>query len=153
MKDPEDLTGKQRRRIQAAADDDAELAELLVAELVDGRHTPDEEDWYDVRSAGGATKIEVKSTHHRIGDDYPADGRFRLWRRQLRSLIASRHAGETGTTWVAFVLFDEDGAPKVRRMHARTARRIVEDSVGWGPSGHESWDEQAKLPIGEVFNE
>lgn len=152
MRDPEDLTAEQRRRLHREADDDAELAELLVAELVDGRHTPDERDWYDVRTTGGATKIEVKSTHRRIGDDYPADGRFRLWRAQLRSLVGSRHAGDTGTTWVAFVLFDEDGPPTVRRMHARTARQLVQDTVGWGPSGHDSWDEQAKVPIEEVFD-
>lgn len=151
--DPEDLTADERRRIQRAADDDGELAEYLVAELVDGRRAADEEDWYDVRAVGGDTKIEVKSTHRRIGDEYPADGRFRLWRAQLRSLIGSRHAGDTGTTWVAFVLFDEDGAPRVRRMHARTARELVEDTVGWGPSGHDSWDEQAKLPYDEVFSD
>ncbi len=153
MRSPEDLTGSERRRLQREPDDDAEKAEMLVAELVDGRHTPEETNWFDVRSAGGDTKIEVKSTHREIGKEYPAEGRFRLWRSQLRSLIASRYAGETGSTWVAFVLFGDSGAPRVRRMHAQTVRDVVEETVGWGPSGHEEFDEQAKLPIESVFNQ
>ena len=139
------------RRIDERSGSDDEFAERLVALLVDGEHRADVADWYDVVAAGGSTKIEVKSTHLRIGDAYPAAGRFRLWRRQLRSLVASRHAGESGTTWVVFVLFDGGHPVDVRRMHARTARRLVETTVGWGPSGHQEWDEQAKLPIDAVF--
>ncbi|MFC7099039.1 hypothetical protein [Halobaculum marinum] len=50
----------------------------------------------------------MNSVHKQVGDEYPAEGRFRLWRRQLRLLVAPRFAGDLGTTWVAFVLFDGD---------------------------------------------
>jgi len=144
-----------RRRLNTIAEntagDAATFAEKLVAELVDGNHAPDRADWFDVVVDRRSTKIEVKSAHLNVGDEYPAEGRFRLWRSQLRSLVASRFAGETGTTWVAFVLMDGDQPVDVRRMHASTARDLVEDTVGWGPSGHESQGEQAKLPIEEVF--
>lgn len=139
------------RRANERADDDAELAELLVAAIVDGTHDPDSAPWYDVVVERTGTKLEVKSTHLRIGDAYPADGRFRVWRGQIRSLINSRHAGDGGTSWVAFVLFDGDQPVDVRRMHAETVLRIVRDRGGWNRSGHEEWNEQAKLPIDTVF--
>lgn len=152
MKSISDLPRSELRRIdEASRGEDHVLAEKLVAALVDGTHAPDREDWYDVVVERTATKIEVKSAHKQVGDEYPAEGRFRLWRRQLRSLVASQFAGDSGTTWVAFVLFDGDTPVDVRRMHASTARELVEDTVGWGPSGHEEWDEQAKVPIGEIF--
>ncbi len=37
-------------------------------------------------------------------------------------------------------------------MHAQTVRDLVEDTVGWGPSGHEEGDEQAKVSTGDVFD-
>lgn len=140
------------RRITDPNQDRDVFAERLVAAIVDGTHDPDSAHWYDVRVDRTGTKIEVKSTATRIGDDYPADGRFRLWESQIRSLINSRHAGETGTTWVAFVLFDEDGQPRrARRMHAETVLRLVRDRAGWNDSGHEEYDHQHKLPIDSVF--
>lgn len=47
----------------------------------------------------------------------------------------------------------------VRRRHAgrRTADAradragLVEDTVAWGPSGHEEWEEQAKVPVKLIF--
>lgn len=94
----------------------------------------------------------MKSAHKEVGDEYPAEGRFRLWQRQLRSLIASRYAGDSGTTWIAFVLFDGDMPVDVRRMHAQTVRDLVEDTIGWGTSGHREWDEQAKVSINNIHN-
>ncbi|MXR42486.1 hypothetical protein GRX01_14205 [Halobaculum sp. WSA2] len=66
--------------VDAVSGDDAELAERLVAALVDGTHAPDRADWYDVVVERTATKIEVKSAHKQVDDEYPAEGRFRLWR-------------------------------------------------------------------------
>jgi hypothetical protein len=146
-----DVPRSELRRIDEAAESDDDLAERLAAAVYGWRHANDEADWYDARDEATGTKAEVKSTHLRVGDEYPADGRFRLWRSQLRSLVASRFAGETGTSWVVFVLFDGDQPVDIRRMHARTARDLVEDTVGWGPSGHTEFGEQAKVPVGEVF--
>ena len=141
------------RATQAADGDDSELAERLVEAIVDGRHDTDTADWYDVVVDRTGTKYEVKSTSTRIGEDYPADGRFRVWQGQIRSLINSRHAGDDGTAWVAFVLFDEDGNPvRVRRLHPETVLRIVHDRGGWNTSGHEEMGRQHKLPIEAVFD-
>lgn len=141
------------RANENAEGDDAELAERLVAAIVDGRHDNETADWYDVHVGRTGTKYEVKSTSTRIGEDYPADGRFRVWQGQLRSLINSRHAGDSGTAWVAFVLFDEDQNPiRVRRLHPETVLRKVHDRGGWNTSGHEEMGKQHKLPIDEVFD-
>jgi hypothetical protein len=40
-----------------------------------------------------------------------------------------------------FVLFDGGTPVDVLRMHVRTAWNLVEDTVGWGPFGHEERDE------------
>lgn len=139
------------RAVNERASSNAEFAERLVARYYGLRHEPDAEDWYDAVDRDTGSKYEVKSARKRVGEEYPADGRFRLWRSQLRSLTASRSSG-SGTTWVVFVVFD-DGRPVVmRRMHARTCRSIVEETVGWGPSGHDDWTQQAKVPLDAVFS-
>jgi len=143
--DLRDLSRKQRRQY----DQDREtVAEQLVAELFDLRHAPDRAHWFDAVLEDRGTKYEVKSTSVRIGDDYPADGRFRLWRAQLRSLLSS---DAQGTAWVAFVLFDEDaGVAHIQRRRPSTVWRIVRERGGWNDSGHDRYDEQHKLPFDAV---
>lgn len=87
--------------------------------------------------------IEVKSAHLEVGDTYPSAGRFRLWRAQLRSLIHSRTAGDSGTSWVVFVLFDSDQPVDGRRMHAGTVWEMIDD---WNRPGHVEWNLRHKLP-------
>lgn len=140
------------RKLDRQNPDREDFAEALVAEMFGGRVANDVTDWYDVVDDG--TKIEVKSTEKRIGDDYPADGRFRLWADQHRSLLAS---DASGTAWYVFVLFDDGSLVDVRRCRPSTVTRLVED-VGdgeWDLSGHVDRDgaEQQKLPWSEVFNE
>ena len=147
----EEMGVRELREADRRAGSDAELAERLAAAYYGLDHAPDVADWFDARDTGLGTKMEVKSAHLSVGDDHPAEGRFRLWRSQLRSLTASRSSG-SGTTWVVFVVFDGERPTVMRRMHARTARRIVEETVGWGPSGHEEWDVQAKVPLDAVFD-
>jgi hypothetical protein len=146
-----DVPRSELRRIDERAEDDSDLAEMLVAAIYDVTHAPDRADWYDVVDDTTGTKYEVKSAHLQVGDAYPAAGRFRLWRAQLRSLIHSRAAGKSGTSWVAFVLFDGDQPIDVRRMHAGTVWDLVGDD--WNRSGHAEWNLQHKLPIEEVFPE
>lgn len=144
-----------RRRFQSllerAGDDDALLAELLVAEHYDVLHAPDETDWYDCRNQRTGTKFEVKSTRTSIDGEDPSTfvdvaGRFRLWRSQVRSLLAS---DARGTAWIVFVLFDEDRTPvALKRMRPGTVSSLVDE---WNESGHEMGP-QHKVPISEVFS-
>lgn len=141
------LTSRQRREYGTGERDD--VAEELVAEVFDATHAPERANWYDVVDEDASTKYEVKSTSRRIGDEYPADGRFRLWRAQLRSLIAS-DAG--ATAWVAFVLFDEDvGHATIQRRRPSTVWDVVDARGGWNESGHDDWGRQHKLPYDEVM--
>ncbi|MFC3476120.1 hypothetical protein [Halobacterium litoreum] len=145
--DLRDLSRAQRREYDT---DRETVAEELVAEVYGARHRPDREDWFDVVDEDASTKYEVKSTSVEIGDEYPAPGRFRLWRAQLRSLIAS-DAG--ATAWVAFVLFDEDaGRAVIQRRRPSTVWNIVDRRGGWNESGHEDWGRQHKLPFDEVVD-
>lgn len=146
--DLEDLSRQQRRRYGQG--ERAAVAEELVAEVYGAAHRPDRADWFDVVDEDASTKYEVKRTSRRIGEEHPADGRFRLWRAQLRSLIAS-DAG--ATAWVAFVLFDEDaGTATIQRRRPSTVWDVVDDRGGWNESGHDEWGEQHKLPYDEVVD-
>jgi hypothetical protein len=145
--DLRDLSKRQRR--QYGQGERADVAEQLVAQVYGAAHRPDRADWYDVVDEDASTKYEVKSTSVRIGDEYPADGRFRLWRAQLRSLIAS---DATATAWVAFVLFDEDaGTATIQRRRPSTVWAAVRERGGWNDSGHAEWGEQYKLPYDAVL--
>lgn len=153
-----DVTRDEFRRLdERAREESGEFAARLVAAHFGPawEYRPDRADWYDVVHEERPTKIEVKSTHTTIDGETPGSfvdvaGRFRVWRSQLRSLIASDAAG---TAWVVFVVFDEDGAPiEARRMRPSTLRRIVVDDYGgWDASGHAEMGEQQKLPIEAVF--
>jgi hypothetical protein len=139
-----------RRRLtelNRRADDRGEFAELLVAEMFDALHTPDETEWYDCRSSSG-TKYEVKSTETELGNGAP--GRFRLWDDQHRSLLAS---SSNGTAWYVFVLFEDAGIRDIRRTRPPTVTRLVQE-VGngeWDLSGHARGEQQQKLPWEAVF--
>ncbi|WP_121822828.1 hypothetical protein [Halostella salina] len=108
-------------------------------------------DWYDAVNDGTGTKYEVKSTSKRIGDDYPAAGRFRLWRDQHRSLQAS---DASGVAWYAFVLLDDDGnVVEIQRRKPATVGAIVRERGGWNLAGHTERDgPQHKLPWTEVVD-
>lgn len=144
------LSRTQQRRI---ADAPEQVAEEIVAEVVpNAKHRPDEAEWYDVVKTTTGTKYEAKSTWTEIGQKYPAGGRFRLRRDQLRSLQASINGGGDGSAWVAFVLFDEEeGAAKVRRAKPSTVAGWIEDRGGWNESGHDDFQKQHKLPYSVVF--
>ena len=143
------LPRSQQRRLQSG--ESAVVAEELVAEALgpNAKHRPDEAEWYDVvRSTTGA-KTESKSTWRRIGEQYPADGRFRLRRDQLRSLHA---ANASGTAWVAFVLFDEAADEvRIRRVRPSTVSEWVREAGGWNRAGHAEFSHQLKLPYSVVF--
>ena len=145
---PRDLTSHQTGMLSAGDTD--ELAEELVAEEYGLLHRPDEREWYDCRHPRTNAKTEVKSTLRRIGDDYPAAGRFRLRGDQTRSLTSSDAAG---VAWYVFVLFDlERGEIRMRRVKPSTVSGWVSDRGGWNAAGHTEFDEQHKLPWTEVFD-
>lgn len=146
-----ELSRNQRRKFSEG--DHGEVAEELAAEELNLAHAPREETWYDLRPYSHqekSTKIEVKSAHRRVGDDYPAAGRFRVRRDQHRSLAASD--GQS-TAWYAFVLFDEEtGDVVIQKRRPSTVTKIVDERGGWNRAGHEEFDEQHKLPIGTVID-
>lgn len=133
----------------------AAVAEELTADAMgpNAKHTPNEAEWFDVTLTTTGTKVEVKSCWARIGDAYPANGRFILRRDQTRSLTASASAGSSGTAWYAFVLFSEEaGSARIRRARPATVRGWVEERGGWNTANHPEYDEQHKLPYEIVFS-
>ncbi|MBV0903924.1 hypothetical protein [Haloarcula salina] len=148
--DPRDLSRGQQERLQRGGDAFDELAEELVAEEWGLEGLGLEAEWWDLRHPDRPTKYEVKSTQSTIGEDYPADGRFRVWEGQTRSLVAS---DAQGTAWYAFVLFDEDaGLLRIQRRRPSTVLSVVQERGGWNESGHESMGRQHKLPIETVID-
>ncbi len=147
-----DLSDRQKRLLREGESGEV-AAEIVAEELsLSARHRPDRADWFDVLDEENGTKAEVKSTWTEIGEEYPAGGCFRLWRAQLRSLLAS---DGQATAWVVFVLFDEDsGEVLVRRARPSTVWSwIVDDRGGWNRSGHAEWGKQHKLPYSKVFDD
>jgi hypothetical protein len=132
-----------------------EAAGEIVADEFNGEHVPGESYWYDVVTPNG-TKYEVKSTHAEVGDEYPSEGRFRLWEDQHTSLTS---AEASGTAWYAFVLFsEEDEVLGIQRRKPSTVTRIVrdialEDGEPWSVSEHrERQTRQKKIPWSEVMS-
>jgi hypothetical protein len=147
--DPRSLSRGQQRALQAGAAEFDEVAEEVAAEMYGYETVPGDPDFFDVRHPERVTKAEVKSTQTSIGEKYPAEGRFRVWEGQTRSLVAS---DARATAWYIFVLFDESaGMLRLRRMRPSTVSRIVDERGGWNESGHESMGRQHKIPIIEVF--
>lgn len=145
------LPDRQQDMLRRGESDD--VAEEIVADALgpNGKHRPDRAEWYDVVLDSTGAKTEVKSTWTEIGDEFPAGGRFRLRRDQLRSLHA---ANATGVAWVAFVLFDEgSGEVRVRRVRPSTVSRWVRERGGWNRAGHEEFSHQHKLPYSVVFSD
>lgn len=146
--DPRRLSAAQSKKLQRSKSF-GELAEELVAEEYGIDHRPNQSSWFDCRHPNTGAKTEVKSTSSAIGDKYPGNGRFRLWRSQHRSLTAS---DANGVAWYVFVLMDEgNGKIRMRRVKPSTVTQLIADRGGWNKSGHSSFDEQHKLPIDEVF--
>lgn len=144
------LPREQQRRLQG--DESDVVAEEVVAEELgsSAKHRPDRAEWYDVVLETSGAKTEVKSTWVRIGEAYPADGRFRLRRDQLRSLHA---ANASGVAWIAFVLFDENRDElRIRRVRPSTVSAWVRERGGWNRAGHAEFDRQHKLPASVVFD-
>lgn len=133
--------------------DHGEVAEEIVAAAWDLlEHEPNEEYWYDVRADLGSrsTKGEVKSCQRRVGQDYPAAGRFRIRRDQHRSLVAS---DAQATAWYFFVVFDDETELiTIQRRRPSTVTKIVEERGGWNNSGHREFQYQHKLPIETVVD-
>ena len=147
--DPRDLSRGQRQALQRDKDF-GDLAEELVAEEYGLEGLGLDPEWWDLRHPTRTTKYQVKSTSSTVGDKYPGDGRFRVWKGQNRSLVAS---DAQATAWYAFVLFDEDaGLLRIQRMKPSTVGRLVRERGGWNTSGHQSQGQQHKLPYGEVFD-
>ena len=121
-----------------------ERAEQFVAREYDLDHTP-EAEWYDCINPRTGTKYEVKSTSDMIGDEYPEEGRFRLWEEQHRSLTA---AEGQNAAWYVFLV---DGGD-MRRVKPSTVTQWVNSRGGWNRAGHTRRDgKQHKLPVSEVF--
>ncbi len=144
-----DLPDDQQRKLQSGAS--AEVAEELAARALgsSAKHRPDRAEWWDVIRETTGAKFEVKSTFDRIGEDYPADGRFRLRGDQHRSLTAS---AASGVAWYVFVLFDKSrGVAWIQKARPSTVTRWVNERGGWNEAGHDEFDEQHKLPAEVVF--
>ncbi len=139
------------RRLAGKNQDDGELAEAIAREAYDLEPVPgDDELDGDLRNPRTEARYEVKSTHARVGDEYPADGRFRLWRDQHRSIVGY-DAQPDLAGWYVFVRFVDDTPRELRRVEPSTVTRLVGGE--WGPSGHAGREaEQYKLPVGEVFD-
>ncbi|WP_410765782.1 hypothetical protein [Haloferax sp. DFSO60] len=143
-----DLSRRQQERLQSG--ETGYLAEQLVAEVYGLDHKPDEADWYDCVHPNSAAKTEVKSTSVRIGEKYPARGRFRLRRDQTRSLLSS---DARGVAWYAFVLYDfEKGEIRIRRAKPSTVNAWVREAGGWNEAGHEEFEKQRKASLQTVLN-
>lgn len=142
--DPRDLSRHQRRQLQRSKRF-GDLAQDLAAEVFDGFGVEAaERHWYDLRHHSTNSKGEVKSTSQEVGDKYPEPGRFRLWREQHVSLVAS---DANGTAWYIFVVFVESaGEIWIRRMRPSTVTRIVNERGGWNRSGHHRYSQQHKIP-------
>jgi hypothetical protein len=110
-------------------------------------------DWYDRARDSGAV-IEVKSAEPTINsDEYRASGRFRIWKDAHQKL--TRYDRQDSGFYV-FVLVDVDtgeGRPQYRMIRKNPADvgRMIGARGGWGPSGHESQEQQYKLPIDAIF--
>lgn len=150
--DLRDLPRSVQERLQRGQS--AAVAEELVAEELgaNARHTPNEAEWYDVTIETTGTKLEVKSCWERIGQEYPAAGRFVVRRDQTRSLTASASSPSDGTAWYAFVLYSEErGTARIRRMKPQTVTQLINDRGGWNQANHAEYDEQHKIPASIVF--
>lgn len=142
-----DLADSQLDRIRRG-DTSNVATELVVREfnLVEDNATA---DWYDARHPNTDSKTEVKSCLSTVGNATTRDGRFRLWKEQLRSLSS---AEARGTAYVAFVLYRmDDREIDVRRVKPQTVTEWVADRGGWNRSGHSEFDRQHKLPWPVVF--
>lgn len=123
-----------------------DLAETIVSEVYELNPFIDA-SWYDATDESTGVRYEVKSTATEVGDKYPGDGRFRLWKGQHTSLTRSQGA------FYAFVLLDEQtGKLRVERMRPTKVTGIIQSRGGWNTANHGSRsDKQHKLPHGEVF--
>jgi hypothetical protein len=105
-------------------------------------------EWDGARESGAV--LEVKSTTRRIGDEYPARGRFRLFKSQHTKLTRK---DRNGTAYYAFVLLTTDTNPPtaqmVRKKPASVGRQIAARG-GFNQSGHPSGP-QIKLPWSLFF--
>ncbi|RNJ25466.1 hypothetical protein Nmn1133_01340 [Halosegnis longus] len=138
------LSKGERRRLQRG--EGGEVAEELVAhEYTDlSRDFRDHPTW-DLNGASDDTVGQVKSTFEKIGESYPAPGRFRVWKQQHESLLRK---DRDDTAWYVFVLFAPDGRDVLARMvrlKPATVGRRIGARGGWNDSGHEMGP-QYKLP-------
>jgi len=154
---PEISRDEFRRIDEKSRGESGEFAARLVAAHYGATYEPDDADWYDVNTKATGTKYEVKSTHTTIDGENPGtfvgvDGRFRVWKDQLRSLIQS-DAGDS-TAWVVFVVFNAEGTPlEARKMKPSTVWKLVQDEFdGFDISGHISRTKQQKIPIDALFS-
>jgi len=144
-----DLPDDQQRKLQSG--ESGTVAEELAARALGSSavHRPDRAEWYDVVRETTGAKFESKSTWDQIGEEFPADGRFRIRGDQHRSLTA---ATASGVAWYVFVLFDKSrGVALIRKARPSTVGRWVRERGGWNAAGHEEFDEQHKLPASVVF--
>lgn len=141
------LSRTERRRLQG---DTGALAEVIATDEYAGFNRFVDASWYDGRRDSGAV-LEVKSALSSLASG--ADGRFRLWKEQHDRLVEH---DRDGTARYAFVLFDVSGREPTALLTQRepaTVGRQIGARGGWYPSGHDSRDEQYKLPIEAIFPE
>lgn len=144
------LSRNERQQLGGEGNPIGDLAEQLVADEY-GLNRFNDASWFDATDeSGSGARYEVKSTAKRIGDDYPADGRFRLWEEQHRSLTT---AEGQNMAWYAFVLLDQEaGEIMIQRKRPSTVTQIIQSRGGWNAAGHGGRDDrQHKVPYSAVM--
>lgn len=104
-------------------------------------------EWCDAVDPSGQ-KYEIKSTKEEVGDQYPAEGRFRLWEDQHNSLTSS--AGQLGAAYYIFIVSSKEAV----KVEARDVTEWVNDRGGWNEANHDRRDsKQLKIPWSYVYNQ
>jgi hypothetical protein len=104
-------------------------------------------EWADGVDPQTGHKYEIKSTAEEIGEKYPAEGRFRLWKDQHNSLTSS--AGQLGAAYYVFIVSTKEAI----KADSREVTEWVNDNGGWNKAGHDRRDsKQLKIPWSYVYD-
>lgn len=150
---------EQRRIQKAARGDQWVFAEMMVQTHYGGmRPAKPRRKFYDVEDEDNSTLYQVKSTSTKIdgriqGRVVDVEGRFRVWKSECLKMVKYAKRRDENTAWYVFVLLDKNDSPiGMRRVHAETLKRHVENELnGWDHSGHSAGMQQ-KVPATDVFD-
>lgn len=141
----------EERKIRAGGRESGSLAEGIAASEY-GYNRFVDAPWFDAKRKDSGAILEVKSTRRRVGIDYPAKGRFRVFKKRHEKRL--RYDRDKSAYYV-FVLFDldSDGPKKALMVRKKPSDvgHIVGANGGWGPSGHKGEGKQHKIPISALF--